>query len=85
MTLYERPPHYALSHILFGFVAVWFPSIGILAVTYQLLQFALNVRTFPVEGRIEKGNSVAHTGLKLAEMAAGYALGWGIQRINHML
>lgn len=75
MALYERPPHYAISHILFGFTAVWFPIIGILAVVYQLAQFAFNVRTFPVEWHIEKGNSVAHTGLKLAEMALGYALG----------
>ncbi len=79
MTLYERPPHYAISHILFGLIAVWVPIIGILAVTYQLLQFAFNVRTFPVEGRIEKGNSVAHTGLKLAEMGLGYSLGTLIQ------
>lgn len=79
MTLYDRPPHYALSHMLFGFVAVWFPIIGILAITYQLLQFAFNVRTFPVEGRIEKGNSVAHTGLKLAEMAGGYVIGLGLK------
>ncbi len=80
MTLYDRPPHYALSHMLFGFAAVWYPIIGILAITYQLLQFAFNVRTFPVEGRIEKGNSVAHTGLKLAEMAGGYALGYLLRR-----
>ena len=75
MTLYGRPPHYAISHILIGFIAVWVPTIGILAVIYQLLQFAFNVRTFPVEGCIKKGNSVVHTGLKLAEMAVGYALG----------
>jgi hypothetical protein len=65
--------------MLFGFAAVWYPIIGILAITYQLLQFAFNVRTFPVEGRIEKGNSVAHTGLKLAEMALGYSLGLGLK------
>ncbi len=79
MTLYERPPHYAVSHVLLGLVAVWIPLIGILAVAYQLLQFAFNVRTFPVEGRIEKGNSIAHTGLKLAEMGLGYGFGTLIQ------
>jgi hypothetical protein len=84
MALYDRPPHYAISHILFGFAAVWFPIIGILAVAYQLLQYVFNVRTFPVEWRIEKGNSVAHTGLKLAEMALGYTFGSIIKRINHM-
>ena len=80
MTLYERPPYYAVSHILFGLVAVWIPLIGILAVAYQLLQFIFNVRTFPVEGRIEKGNSIEHTGLKLVEMGIGYILGILIQR-----
>lgn len=84
MTLYERPPHYAISHIFFGFAAVWFPIIGILAVSYQLAQFTFNVRTFPVEWRIEKGNSIAHTGLKLVEMALGYALGWLIKPSIHM-
>ena len=83
MTLYERPPHYAISHVLFGFASVWFPLIGILAVVYQLAQFAFNVRTFPVEWRIEKGNSIAHTGLKLAEMGLGYALGWLIKPFIH--
>jgi hypothetical protein len=80
MSLYDRPPHYALSHILFGFAAAWVPIIGILAVAYQLLQYVFNVRTFPVEWRIEKGNSVAHTGLKLAEMGLGYAIGFLLQR-----
>ena len=75
MTLYERPAHYAASHIVLGVVAVWIPLVGGFAVAYQLLQFIFNVRTFPVEGRIQKGNSVAHTGLKLAEMGIGYAIG----------
>lgn len=83
MTLYERPPHYAWSHILFGFVAVWFPMIGILAISYQLLQLAFHVRTFPIEWRIEKGNSVAHTGLKLAEMSVGYLIGSIIKQLTH--
>ena len=81
MTLYDRPPHYAMSHILLGFAAVWFPIIGVLAVAYQLLQFVFNIRTFPVEWSIKKGNSVAHTGLKLAEMGLGYAIGSLLQRL----
>ncbi len=80
MTLYERPPYYAVSHVLLGLVAVWIPLIGILAVAYQLLQLIFNVRTFPVEGRIEKGNSIGHTSLKLVEMGIGYIIGILIQR-----
>jgi hypothetical protein len=73
--LYERPHYYAASHIFFGFVAAWVPWVGILAVAYQVLQFVFNVRVFPVEGRILPGNTWQHTGLKLAEMGLGYAVG----------
>lgn len=75
MALYERPRHYAISHIFFGFIAVLYPIIGILALVYQLGQLYFNVRVFPVEGRILPGNSVKHTGLKLFEMAIGYLIG----------
>ena len=73
--LYDRPPFYAISHILIGLIAVWFPFIGIVGILYQLTQYAFNVRTFPRELRIEKGNSWQHTGLKLFEMAVGYSIG----------
>jgi hypothetical protein len=75
MALYERPRHYAMSHIFFGFIAVFYPIIGILALVYQLGQLYYNVRVFPVEGKILPGNSVKHTGLKLFEMAIGYLIG----------
>ena len=78
--IYERPHYYAASHIFFGFVAVWFPWVGILAVAYQVLQFVFNVRVFPVEGRILPGNTWQHTGLKLAEMALGYVAALLIRR-----
>jgi hypothetical protein len=73
--LYERPRYYAMSHLLFGFLAVWFPLVGILAVLYQIGQYMFDVRVFPVERRIEPGNSLQHTGLKLFEMAVGYLAG----------
>ena len=78
--IYERPHYYAASHIFFGFVAVWFPWVGILAVAYQVLQFVFNVRVFPVEGRILPGNTWQHTGLKLSEMALGYVAALLIRR-----
>ena len=73
--LYERPTFYAITHILIGFIAVWYPIVGILGVGYQLMQYVLNIRTFPREFQIKKGNSWQHTSLKLAEMALGYGLG----------
>ncbi len=83
MVLYERPRHYAISHIFFGFIAVFYPLIGILAIVYQLGQLYFNVRVFPVEGKILKGNTVHHTALKIAEMAIGYIAGMLIR--NHFI
>ena len=79
MTIYERPPYYALSHLMFGFLAVWYPLIGFLALMYQLGQYIYNVRVFPVEGKILPGNSLQHTAVKLGEMAVGYVIGLFVQ------
>jgi hypothetical protein len=75
MTVYERPPLYAVSHLAFGFTAVWYPLIGFLALMYQIGQLVYNVRVFPMEGKILPGNSVSHTAVKLGEMVIGYVLG----------
>ena len=79
MKLYNRHPVYALSHIAFGFAAVWFPLIGVLAVVYQLYQYFGNIRIFPIEGVVKQGNSFAHTSLKLLEIALGYAIGYTVK------
>lgn len=74
--IYERPHYYMVSHVLFGFVAVWYPWVGIVAILYQMAQYLLNIRVFPLEGIIRSGNTAHHTALKLAEMGVGYALGY---------
>ncbi len=63
-------------HFLLGFIANWIPIIGIIAVIYQLLQLVFNVRTFPLELKVESGNSLSHTGLKLLEIGLGYSVGF---------
>ena len=73
--LYERPYYYLLSHIIIGFVAVWYPSIGILGVLYQVLQYIFGIRFFILEMKIRNKNSFYHTILKLAEISIGYILG----------
>lgn len=73
--LFERPGYYALIHILFGFIAAWFPLFGIAALAYQVGQYAFNVRVFPVEGTIRPGNTFQHTAKKIAEMGIGYSIG----------
>jgi hypothetical protein len=75
MIVYERPRHYLIIHLFFGFISVFYPIIGILALVYQFGQLYYNVRVFPVEGKILPGNSIQHTGLKLFEMAIGYLFG----------
>lgn len=77
--LYERPYYYMVSHLVIGFIAAWIPLLGFLAILYQLYQYAFNIRIFPAEGVIQKGNSIAHTSLKLAEIGAGYLCGKGVQ------
>lgn len=74
MLFYERAPYYMFIHFFLGFIAVWVPSIGVLAVLYQILQFIFNVRTFPLELTIKSGNNITHTGLKLIEMGLGYSV-----------
>ena len=76
--IYERPSYYAFVHVMIGFVSVWVPLIGMLALVYQIGQYAFNIRVFFMEGEIRPGNSWDHTGLKLVEMAVGYAVGYGV-------
>ncbi len=78
--LYERPFYYAITHILIGFIAVWYPLVGVIGVLYQLFQLTFDIRTFPFELRYEHGNSFQHTGLKLLEMLVGYSVGVVVRR-----
>lgn len=73
--LYERSHYYLLSHIIIGFVAAWYPTIGILGVLYQVLQYIFGIRFFILEMKIRNGNSLDHTILKLAEISLGYIFG----------
>jgi hypothetical protein len=81
MALFERPQIYAVTHVLLGFIGSQYPAILLLAVAYQLLQYFWNIRFFVFQGRIEKGNSLQHTGLKLFEIFIGVLLGiWFLGR-----
>jgi hypothetical protein len=64
-----------VSHVLTGFLAVWFPVLIPFALAYQLGQLMFDVRVFPVEMTIRPGNSVHHTLVKLSEMSIGYLIG----------
>lgn len=78
--LYDRPFYYAITHIVIGFIAAWYPLVGVIGVAYQLFQLFFNIRTFPFELRYELGNSLQHTSLKLLEMLVGYSVGVVVRR-----
>jgi hypothetical protein len=71
---FKRHPIYFVLHVLFGFIGYFYPDVLYAALAYQFLQYIFNIRVFMMEMKIEKGNSVTHTGIKLAEVAAGYGL-----------
>lgn len=80
MVHFYKPWYYTASHVAIGFIGVWYPIIGILAIVYQVGQLIFNVRIFPVEGTIKPGNSIHHTFIKLSEIAIGYAIGSVIKK-----
>ncbi len=75
MQVYDKPFIYTLSHILTGFITVWYPVLGLLFIAYQLLQLTFNVRFFLFSLEFKKGNNPLHTARKVAEFAAGYLIG----------
>lgn len=79
--MWSRHPVYRVAHVILGMWSVKFPWILVGVLVYQIGQYVLNVRVFPFEQRIEQGNSLEHTALKLTEVGFGYILGlWVLQR-----
>jgi len=81
--IYPKPFHYTLSHVITGFLAAYYPWVGVLAILYQVIQLVLNVRFFPAEWEIKQGNSVEHTLMKLGELGVGYIIGVLLRRTRH--
>jgi hypothetical protein len=73
--MWYRNPIYRVAHVILGLWSVRFPWLLAVVLVYQLGQYSMNVRVFPFEGRIERGNSLEHTAGKLAEVGVGYILG----------
>jgi hypothetical protein len=72
MVQFERPPIYAISHFTFGLLGAFQPILLALVLIYQISQYLFNVRVFPLERRIEKGNTWHHTVVKLYEILLGF-------------
>jgi hypothetical protein len=74
--LYARHGIYAVIHVIIGFIgAVIHPVILLIALLYQVGQYAFNIRVFPLEGEMKNGNSIEHTALKVLEIFFGYGVG----------
>lgn len=78
---FDKPMIYTISHVLLGFIAVWYPLLGLLFIAYQLLQYILNIRFFLFSMEIKKGNSAYHTMKKLGEIAIGCIIGLLIKKM----
>lgn len=78
--MWSRHPVYRVLHVILGLWSVRYPWLLAIVLVYQLGQYVFNVRVFPLEGTMESGNSLEHTGLKLAEVAFGYFLGLTIKK-----
>lgn len=72
--VYPKPHKYVLFHIGLGFLSYYYPILLWVFIGYQALQYVLNVRFFLIERKIEKGNTLMHTGLKLVEFLFGHTI-----------
>ena len=80
--MFKRHPIYFWIHILFGLVGYFYPNVLYGAIGYQVLQLIFNVRVFPLEAKIESGNSLQHTGTKLVEIAIGYGISMAYKALS---
>lgn len=81
---FDKPLIYTISHVLLGFIAVWYPLLGLLFIAYQLLQYLLNIRFFLFSLEMKEGNSAYHTIKKLGEIAIGFVIGLLIKNLSSL-
>ena len=72
--IFEKHPIYVIIHVILGYIGFRYPTVLILTVGYQLLQYIFNTRFFVFEMLFRSGNSIEHTTLKLFEVLCGYVL-----------
>lgn len=68
---YEKPTYYTVIHMLIGVFTYYYRIIGIIFVIYQFLQLYLDKRFFLFEWKVENGNTLFHTLIKIAEFLVG--------------
>lgn len=72
MKIWHKPFIYILSHIIIGYISFFHTKLLVAIIGYQVLQLVLDVRFFIFSWKIESGNSIEHTLVKLLEYAIGY-------------
>lgn len=77
---YEKPIYYTIIHILIGVIAYYYHIVGILYVMYQCTQLYLNKRFFLFQWKIEDGNTLVHTLIKIGEFVIGWLCAYGYHR-----
>jgi len=68
---YEKPIYYTIIHMLIGIIAYYYTAVGIIYLIYQFLQLYMDKRFFVFEWKIENGNTLFHTLIKIAEFLVG--------------
>jgi hypothetical protein len=80
--MFYRHPVYLITHLLIGFASYYYIKLLYIAITYQLLQYVLNIRFFIFDLEIKNGNSIEHTTTKICELLAGYVLALLVKKIR---
>jgi hypothetical protein len=82
MTSFETPLLYLAIHMIWGMISYYHPSLIILIIAYQLLQWILGYRFFLFSWQIKQGNSFEYTLYKLMQYAIGYFAVYGYQKLK---
>lgn len=75
---YEKPIYYTIIHILIGIIAYYYTTVGVIYLMYQFLQLYLNKRFFLFQWKIEHGNTLVHTLIKIGESMIGWLGAYGV-------
>ena len=80
--IYKKPFYYVFIHVFIGFLSFYYIWIGIAFLFYQFSQLILNKRFFIFQGKIEEGNSLNHTLVKMGEFFLGFLIGFFVYKFH---
>ena len=83
MRLWSKPFIYVVIHIIVGYFAYFHSELIVAIFGYQILQLLVGVRFFLFSWKIEPGNSIEHTLVKLLEYAVGYGIAFMMNKASN--